>query len=370
MTVTSLPPRPSGKDSYRPKNRQIARESGCYLGELFEAEVGLSILNICDLELASKTFYGEGIVWLKYERLPGWLDHWDEEIIKAPVKALRFVNTAQRSDLTIEVEPNEPVKDEDGLMIQWAKFSGRFVANSLDLSSFPFETVQLPIEIELEDLYESETCLALNVDSELLASGGTLTGYKLKEASIDSRVHTYKSNWGWKLAESCNGAKNLSEFDNICAVVEYQRSIRSSLLEVFLPLFVIMIVLVCAPLLDIRQHENRVILPASVLLVLVFLQEGYKRVLPPGLSYPTIADLIYSCCFTMTVFSFGWGLYTANCFLSHQPIDAAEVQALNSSSQMFVALSIVYLAISFASIISLSRLGIRLDKEGASLRAR
>ena len=331
-----------------------AGANACYLGEKLDAKAGISILNICDLELASKTFYAEGLIWIKYEKLPEWLDHWDEEVIKAPIKAFRFVNSAQRNDLRIEIEPNEPVQDEDGLKIQWAKFAGRFVANSLDLRRFPFETILLPIEVEMEDLYESETTLGLSCGGELMASGGTLTGYKLKRASVVSRVHTYKSNWGWKLAESCHGSESLSEFDNICAAVEYQRSARSSLLEIFLPLCVIMIVLLSAPLLDIHQHENRVILPASILLVLVFLQEGYKRILPPGLSYPTIADLVYASCFIAIVCSFGWGLLTANIFLSNEVSGSNQVQALNSSSHLFFVISLIYIAVSSTIIMKAS----------------
>jgi len=266
------------EDSYHPKVQPSERSGdGCYMGDLFEASIGVSILNLCDLDLASKTFYSEGMLWLKYAKLPDWLDHWDEEIIECPVKALGFVNNVERHDLSLELEPAKPVQDNDGLFIQWVKFSGRFVANQLDLRRFPFETIRLPIEVELEDMYASETNLTYRQSGALVATGGELTGYKLKRASVSQWIHRYRTNWGWNLAVSCNGGEDLAEFDNIRACIDYSRSIRSSLLSVFLPLAVMVCVVLCVPLIDIHQHENRVVIPASVLLVLVFLQDGYKK---------------------------------------------------------------------------------------------
>jgi len=86
------------------------------------------------------------------------------------------VNNVDRHDLSLELEPVLPVQDADGLNIQWLKFSGRFVANDLNLRMFPFETLHLSIEVELEDLYASETNLTYEPSGSLLATGGDLSG--------------------------------------------------------------------------------------------------------------------------------------------------------------------------------------------------
>jgi hypothetical protein len=343
------------EDSYRPKT-SINSSSGneCYMGDLFEASIGISILNLCDLDLASKTFYSEGMLWLKYAKLPEWLDHWDREIIECPVKALRFVNNVERHDLDLELEPATPVQDSDGLFIQWVKFSGRFVANKLDLRRFPFETIRLPIEVELEDMYSSETNLSYRQSGALVASGGELTGYRLKHTCVFESVHQYPTNWGWNLAVACNGKENFAEFDNIRACIDYTRSIRSSLLNIFLPLAVMVCVVLCVPLLDIHQHENRVVIPASVLLVLVFLQDGYKKILPAGLSYPTLADLIYTSCFVLTIGVFVSGVMTANAYLSAIQNTDAVTQMLNSQSHLVFLINIAYLSLVIPILIAIT----------------
>lgn len=353
----------SSEDSYRIKIFSSKEEERCRMGELFDASIGISILNLCDLDLTSKTFYAEGMSWLKFRQLPEWLDHWDPEIIESPAKALRFVNSVDRHDLQLELEPSKPVTDSDGFSIQWLKFSGRFVANDLDLRRFPFERIKLPIEIELEDLYASETSLRFKPSGSLIATGGSLTGYKLSKAEVEQSIHSYSTNWGWQLAVACNGRDNLSEFDNIKAIAEYTRSVRSSLIGIFLPLAVMMSVVICVPLIDIQQHENRVVIPASVLLVLVFLQDSYKKILPAGLSYPTIADLVYACCFALTIGTFIFGLVSANLYLSDPPASQEMIGSINLISRGVVALNLFFLVVS--STLVLLSTGRNIGRSGA-----
>lgn len=349
-------------DSYRKKDNANDKSEVCHMGDTFKASIGLSILNLCDLDLASKTFYAEGMVWLKYQELPTWMDHWDEEILECPVRALRFVNSVNRHDLEIKLEPPKPAVDSDGLYIQWLKFSGHFVANDLDLRRFPFERIRLPIEVEFKDMYASETLLKYESSGSLVATGSSLTGYKLERASVEQSVHTYHTNWGWELAVACNGGKDLSEFDNIKACIDYSRSARSSLLSIFLPLAVMISVVLCIPLIDIQQHENRVVIPASVLLVLVFLQDGYKKILPAGLSYPTLADLIYASCFILTIGSFVFGLATANIHLSALAEGRNLIHEVNQVSQKMFILNLGFLILSVGFIFLATRKHSKLQK--------
>jgi len=342
-------------DSYRTKDRTNENSvDSCHMGERFKAWIGISLFNLCDLNLGGKTFYVEGMLWLKYQRAPGWLDHWDKEIVSCPVKALRFVNNVYKQDLSLELEPSSPVTDVDGQQIQWLKFSGSFVADRLDLRRFPFETIRLPIEVELEDMYASETDLEYMRSGSLMASGGELSGYTLKGTYVNQSIHTYRTNWGWVTAEACNNDKDLAEFDNIRIYVEYSRSARSSLLSIFLPLAVMMCVVLCVPLIDIHQHENRVVIPASVLLVLVFLQDGYKKILPPGLSYPTLADLIYATCFILTIGVFAWGVLTANEYLSLANATQIAIDDINTRGRQMFTVNILYLVIAAAALFRLT----------------
>ena len=229
------------------------------------------------------------------------------------------------------------------------------MANELDLRRFPFETIGLPVEVELEDLYASETSLQYKASGSLIATGANLAGYKIEGCEVVQSVHTYRTNWGWELAVSCNGGPDIAEFDNIRATIQYSRSIRSSLLNIFLPLAVMMCVVMSVPLIDIQQHENRVVIPASVLLVLVFLQEGYKKILPPGLSYPTLADLVYAACFVVTIGIFGLGLMTANWHLSAEARGLNVIGLINRASLDIWVASLIFLVISVTLLVILTR---------------
>jgi hypothetical protein len=203
-------------------------------------------------------------------------------------------------------------------------------------------------------MYASETDLEYMRSGSLMASGGELSGYTLKGTYVNQSIHTYRTNWGWVTAEACNNDKDLAEFDNIRIYVEYSRSARSSLLSIFLPLAVMMCVVLCVPLIDIHQHENRVVIPASVLLVLVFLQDGYKKILPPGLSYPTLADLIYATCFILTIGVFAWGVLTANEYLSLANATQIAIDDINTRGRQMFTVNILYLVIAAAALFRLT----------------
>jgi hypothetical protein len=110
-------------------------------------------------------------------------------------------------------------------------------------------------------------------------------------------------------------------------------------------------VVLSVPLIDIQQHENRVVIPASVLLVLVFLQDGYKKILPAGLSYPTLADLVYASCFVLTIGTFVFGLASANLYLSSATASQGLINSINSVSRNVFTLNLCFLVVSLLSIL-------------------
>ena len=94
--------------------------------------------------------------------------------------------------------------------------------------------------------------------------------------------------------------------------MHFNRSISSSTWNLFVPLITILLIVICSPLIDPRNYEPKVALPASVLLVLVFLQQGYKMLLPSSLTYLTFMDYLYGWSYLITLLIFLESLYTTN----------------------------------------------------------
>lgn len=76
--------------------------------------------------------------------------------------------------------------------------------------------------------------------------------------------------------------------------MSFSRSFSSSIWNLFIPLLTVLIMAIFSLLIDPSNNEPKVALPASVLLVLVFLQEGFKSLLPYSISYLTFMDYLYS----------------------------------------------------------------------------
>ena len=81
---------------------------------------------------------------------------WDEATQNDPALTLEFLNAIEHWDFVKELSPEDPYTDSDGWTYQSAVFSGRFLANDIDLRRFPFESITLPIEIESDDFWLTE----------------------------------------------------------------------------------------------------------------------------------------------------------------------------------------------------------------------
>ena len=138
-------------DYYEPSTRVDTHNT-----KIAEFDIGANLTNIWGLDLSSKTFNAEGFIWLKWDKLPIWLEKWDPEIAKQPIKSIGFVNAVDRYDFVKELEPSAPIIDSDMRNIQWLFFSGKFIARDLDLKKFPFESISLPVEIEFDDFYSTD----------------------------------------------------------------------------------------------------------------------------------------------------------------------------------------------------------------------
>ncbi|WP_137024430.1 hypothetical protein [Synechococcus sp. N19] len=310
-------------------------------------DIGINLTNLWGLDLSSKTFNAEGYLWLKWDELPDWLAEWDSEIAESPLDTIGFVNAVERYDFVRHVEPSTPWFDVDEKKIQWLFFSGKFIARDLYLKKFPFETISLPVEVEVNDFWTTEANFLYRESGSTIAQNRTLHGYNFVDSSVVPRTHVYPTDWGQKAAAE-HFPPDITKYSNLSVMAIYRRNLFSSFLNIFLPLIIVMIVVVVTPLIEIDNVDAKIALPASVLLVLVFLQDGYKKMIPLGLEYPTYADYLFSICLSVTALVFLWSVLTSNLLLrASSPDDRHRVRRYrNRSDFYFFIITFAYLFVS------------------------
>ena len=274
-------------------------------------DLGINITNIGDLDLSSKTFNAEGSVWLKWNELPDWVaDEWDLEISEMPIKSLYFTNIADREGFQSEIDPSKPYLDTDGKFIQWLSFSGTFYAKDINLRRFPFEQIDLPIELESDDFNISDAVFIHNQEGSIVGSRRDIHGFKYKGVEVNTFKHFYNTNWGLKENDLYSAIPNTSEYPSLVTKVTYERNVAASILNIFLPIILIMILVILNPFIEIA--DSQIQLPASLLLVLTFARSGYKEMLPDSLSYTTYADMFFLMCLGVTLIIFLYAIFVAN----------------------------------------------------------
>ena len=273
-------------------------------------DLGINITNIGDLDLSSKTFKAEGSIWLKWNELPDWVaDEWDNEIADMPIKSLYFTNVAN-GGLKLDIDPSNPYLDTDGKFIQWLSFSGEFYAKDINLRRFPFEQIELPIELESDDFNLSEAIFVHNQQGSIVSSRRNIHGFKYQGVHVNALKHFYNTNWGLKENDLYSAIPNTSEYPSLITKLIYKRNIAASLLNIFFPIILIMILVIINPFIEIAT--SRLNMPASLLLVLTFSRSGYKRMLPDSLTYTTYADMFFLMCLGVTLIIFLYAIFVSN----------------------------------------------------------
>jgi len=313
----------------------------------FVGTFGANISNIYSIDLASSSFSAEGTAWLKYraEDRPQWLKEWDPQIYKSPARMIQFVNATDRTNFDYSIIPSRPHEDSDGRFIQWVAFSGRFVSPDLDLRMFPFETIDLSVEIDLDDVYATEAVVGHEKSGPILTTSARISGYNYLDSSVTPKIHSYSTNWGYAYSVDHFKRQNYTLFLSFLIKSAFARNPWNSFLNIFLPLMIVMVVVLSSPLIAIQDYETRLAIPASALLVLVFLQEGYKSILPKGLNYPTLADLIYIFNMLLTIVVFVWSLFQTKSYFLAVSFDGFSPSSFALLDYQFFVLTLLFFVV-------------------------
>jgi len=309
LTLSGNNPDNKKRDFYAPIEKVDINKSTTML----DSEI--YIQKVDDLDLQSKSFAADGYIWIKWN---GDLMAWDIKTKTDPADTIEFLNAVYKSDFKESLSPEEPYYNEKGLGYQAKSFSGKFLAYDIDLRRFPFETITLPIEIETDDFWISEAALmARGTKNSSVSEKNSLNGYGFERMSYSCRKHIYNTDFGLS-DDAVKDFKinNASEFSNCVAELIYKRETGSTAWRLFVPLLAVLWITILSPLIDPRNLEPKVALPASVVLSLVFLQQGYRDMLPDSISYLTFMDKIYGLSYIATFLVFLEALVSTNLVLS------------------------------------------------------
>jgi len=311
-------------------------------------EFGTYIVNLYNLDANQKIFSADGWIWIRW---PSDLQEFLEQKQVAPLSMIRLVNQVNSWDFEIHPENETPDKEADGRYYQRFKFSGSFYASGLDFSAFPFHTITLPLAFELEekDFPPEFTNMKLLIDQAGSGIGRyiDLMGYATTDFSKRTIMHQY--------ATTMNGREHGPGMDHVYQIrfeVSYKKSVNATILRILLPLVIVMILVIYSPSLPSNCWELRVTIPPTIILSLIFLQQGYQSTLPE-LPYMTPMDSLYNGCYIVNLLLFV--LFIFDIILLNEAPESKKEETIEKIKMMdrWIQILCVFLLIAVSGIATL-----------------
>lgn len=279
------------------KGAEILRDSKLLEAAKYKVYAGIYVANNFSLDLEVPSFSSKGYIWMRWGK--SFQDYLDERGL-AISEVIGLEN-----DINPETSAITPLRDvrqfDDGTYGQGMLYTGEFYIDNLDLRRFPFNSVSLPVVLEVDDPLGDLTYKNLRLIPDLRDSGigqySDLFGWLTRGWSFGEFRHHFASGLGVSAEDE--------EYSQLIFDVSYQRSSWSAFWTLIQPLVVVMasIVLITRVL-----TEFRVEIPIAVLLTLIFLQDGYRSELP-NLPYLSFLDSVYAIAYILSIVSFALVLY-------------------------------------------------------------
>ena len=253
-----------------------------------QIEVGMHIKNIYNLSLKDKTFSADGWFWLKWPESIQQLIEADQIPI---TELVELVNQVESYDSQLEPDSNEPQRLPGGRYLQLFRFSSKFYDDRQNLRNFPFESLELPISLEVRPSQfsmgsEGVVLMPKVSEAELRGDSVNLNGYAVERATSSSAIHSYTTAFGEE------GVANAGDYSMATFELNYRTNGWAAFYRFVLPWLAVMVILLLAPNLEGNLNDLRLAIPSTALLTLVFLQEGAHAELP-ALDYLTFLDKLY-----------------------------------------------------------------------------
>ena len=275
--------------------------------DVLKVHTGIYVNRIHDVDRTSGTFSANGWLWMSWDRPRD--DDWREgEISIDTIKFMNEIPNASKRDKLIE----NPQEQYAGRMWQSMRFSSKFLMNNQDFSRFPFENVELPIEVGSDAFAVDDVVYLPNLKDSLVSDRLSLSGFEFRGLQARNFSHSITSKWGHSIDPASPQDQTHWAYPHLEWVMQFSRLSSSSIARLFTPVFAAMVVLMFSLLVNLNVASSKISIPASVLLVLAVLQDRSHKLLPPDITYLTYMDKIYMFCYVLTLISFLSSLYCVN----------------------------------------------------------
>lgn len=258
-----------------------------------------------ELDPSTRTFTADGSFWLEWPASVETIIRKNRIAIDSMV---RLKNRIETWDSTLALDTPKPIELSAGRFQQKFTFSSRFYDDAINFRRDPFNTLTLPIVVELmpesmTSKYADVLLLPQQKAGTLVGESGSISGYELTSESLKSYQQSYRNKFG-----SWHAPKR----SQLRLEVAYSANIWSAFISWMLPLLIVNSIVLMAPSVEGSLGDIRLAIPSTALLTLIFLQQSYHSQLP-RLPYTTYLDDLFSCSYviSMALFAlFTWGANT------------------------------------------------------------
>ncbi len=268
-----------------------------------KVKVGLYATNNFEIDPNTPSFKSIGYVWFKWrDDLQDYLTKNQLEIQKVMVP-INLLDIPESSDNVFTPTSSEPIRLADGSWYLTGSYSGTFYIDDTDFRHHPFARLNLPIMIEADNIMLDYN--RLRIEPDLRGSGigqfvNTSVEWVNTGWTLNSYRHQYDTGFGFD--------EEASSYSQLVFDTKYATNTWTSFWKVLVPISIVMAMIVGATKLDPVHYDVRLTMPVTVLLTLVFLQQGHDGDLP-RLSYLTFLDEVYLVCYILTLGSFSLMLW-------------------------------------------------------------
>lgn len=270
---------------------------GAGQAEPMKVKVGLYASNNYNISPQVPSFDGFGYIWFRWQDdFQDYLQTNGLEIWKVltPINLLDIPNSSDN----VFTPTSEPIRLRDGSWYLTASYKGSFYIDDADFRRHPFTRLNLPIMIEADDILLGFDRLQLVPDQRASGIGqfvDTSNGWVSTGWALNAYKHHYDTDFGFDEAAS--------DYSQLIYDIKYGTSTWLAFWKILVPIFIVMAMIVGATKLDPVHYDVRLTMPVTVLLTLVFLQQGHSGDLP-RLSYLTFLDEVYVICYALTLGAF------------------------------------------------------------------
>jgi len=302
-----------GNESIDPAKQERIIEAEEFYGsqEMISAKpkvvnVGMYVDSLFNLDLKNSTFKATGWMWYSWRGKcnVGGCSNKDDPYGKFDLNYVSDDANKQASSFGSPVSWEE-TGNETGSLWNEINFGGSFYTG-LDLKKFPFDTQRLQVRVTSPE-YEADEVRYIFNEFAAPSSQILIPGYKVLGTQTHETIREYASKFGYTI-----DATNTRQ-SQLIAELLITRNTVASLFRYFVPIVVVITVTLITTKLKPEFWEVKLASPATAILSLIFLQDGFRNDLPTT-AYLTVLDfyfaisyLVLLLCLADACIEAGWG---------------------------------------------------------------